>query len=193
MSVFALFLLGEAQANSNYYKVINVSAGDHLNMREGPSFRTTAVSTMPYNATGVRVFLWAKKKTGNHYWVKVAWNDHFGWVNSYYLSATKKSSPVKRVIYRCAGTEPFWNVRVYKKRAKVNILGDPKFTARLRFNGRPMNTPTGTSVISARSGGNSMVLMTEKKYCTDGMSDEQYAYKAILFVNGNQAYSGCCN
>ena len=193
MSVFALFVVSEAQANSNFYKVINVSSGDHLNMREGPSFRTAAISNLPYNATGIRVLLWAKKKTGKHYWVKVAWNERFGWVNSYYLSATKKSSPVKRVIYRCAGTEPFWDARVYKKRVKVSILDGAKFNARIRFKGRPMNSPVGTTIINAHSGRQSVMLMTEKAYCSDGMSDEQYSYKVIMLVNGNRAYSGCCN
>ena len=76
---------------------------------------------------------------------------------------------------------------------KVEVLGYSKFKARVRFKGRPMNTPAGTTIVNARSRGNSAVLMTEKQYCTDGMSDEQYGYKAILLINGNKAYSGCCN
>jgi len=192
MSVLAMLFITEAQARSASYKVINVSVGDRLNIREGPSFRTTALSSMPYNARNIRVLLWAKEKTGKHYWVKIAWNDQFGWVNSYYLNA-KKPKKKNQQIFRCNGTEPFWSANVYKNTMKVEVLGYSKFKAKVKFNGRPMNSPVGTRIVNARSKGHSAVLMTEKHYCSDGMSDEQYGYKAIMLVNGHQAYSGCCN
>ena len=192
-AMLSVLIATQAQAKSTEYKVINVSYGDRLNMRKGPSVHYSVLSSLPSNAKGIRVILWAKHKTGKHYWAKIAWNDRFGWVNSYYLNASKKSSPVKRILYRCVGTEPFWDINIYKRRVKVHTLNGVKFTAPIVYSGRPMNAPTGTTITNAVSARRSVVVMTEKKYCSDGMSSEDYAYKAIVLINGREALSGCCN
>lgn len=188
----AMLWVLEVQAKYERMEVVNVSAGDHLNMREGPNTSYRINSSLPYDAKRVRVLRWAEEYTGSSLWVKVAWKGRRGWVNSRYLQGYKRPRE-DRIIFNCAGTEPFWDISIYNNKVKVNTLNGIKFTAPVIFHGRAMNSPEGTTITNAVAGNRSVVVMTEKKYCNDGMSDNTYRYQTLVLINGNRAYSGCCN
>lgn len=187
----ALLLL-EAQAKPEQMDVIKVSIGDHLNMRSGPNVSYVITSSLPYNAKRVQVLRWAEEYTGSSLWVKIAWQGRQGWVNSRFLQGYDKPMTHQKLL-SCVGTEPFWNIDIYKNKVTVNTLNGVNFTASVVFHGRAMNSPVGTTITNAVSAGRSAVVITEKQYCNDGMSENNYAYKTLVLINGNSAYSGCCH
>jgi len=190
-----------SQKKSERMEVINVSDGDHLNMRDGPSASYTVQSSLPHNATGIRVLKWAEEYTGNSLWVKVEWQQRRGWVNSRFLHSyktvvtkkktTKKSK--KKPIFRCSGTEPFWNIKIHQYRAKVKTLNGAKFTVPITFHGEVYNTLGKSTITTAKAGRRSVMVVTDEQSCNDGMSEHQFEYKATVLINGNRTYSGCCD
>jgi uncharacterized membrane protein len=185
-------LLLDAQAKPEQMDVIKVATGDHLNMRSGPNVSYAVTSSLPYNAKKVRVLRWAEEYTGNSLWVKVAWQGRQGWVNSRFLQGYDKPTSHQK-LFSCVGTEPFWNVNIYKNKVTVNTLNGVKFTASVVFHGRAMNSPVGTTITNAVSVGRSVVVMTEKQHCNDGMSENNYPYRVLVLIDDSSAYSGCCH
>ena len=192
MTFGAMLFNLEAWAKYEQMEVVNVSVGDRLNMREGPNVSYPITSSLPYDAKNIRVLRWAEEYTGSSLWVKIKWHGQRGWVNSRYLKAYKKTNTQQK-IFNCFGTEPFWDINIYTNKVKVNTLNGIKFTAPLLFHGRVMNSPAGTTMTNASIGNKSVVVMTEKKQCDDGMSDNIYPYQALVLINGDKAYSGCCD
>jgi len=189
--ILSAFISMQAQAKTSYFKVVHVGSNDFLNMRSGPSVRYPVTSMLRPDAKRIKIIRWAKKRSGRSSWAKVDWQGRRGWVNAYYLKKYVASSNER--VFHCAGTEPFWGVDIFKNTAKVHTLSGFDFTAPIVFHGRPMNTPAGTTITSAISGNNSVVLTIEKKWCNDGMSDTHYGYKTMLLINDKEALMGCCN
>jgi uncharacterized membrane protein len=193
----------DSREKSERMEVVNVSDGDHLNMRDGPGASYAVKSSLPHNATGIRVLQWAEEYTGNSLWVKIAWQQRRGWVNSRFLHSYKTVLPKKKKtttkktkrqqIFRCSGTEPFWNIKIHKYRTKVKILDGARFTVPITFQGEVYNTLGKSTITTAKAGRRSVMIVTDEQSCNDGMSNHQFEYKATVLINGNQAYSGCCD
>ncbi|MCK5813338.1 MAG: hypothetical protein KAH03_03730 [Cocleimonas sp.] len=192
MILGGMFLMAKIQAKPEQMEVTKVAVGDHLNMRTGSNASYSITSRLPYNAKGIQVLRWAEEYTGSSLWVKVAWQGRQGWVNSHYLRAYNKPS-IHQKLFSCIGTEPFWNMNIYANKVDVNTLDGVKFTVPVVFHGKAMNSPAGTVIINAASAQRSVVVMTEKQHCNDGMSESNYRYKARVLMDGNSAYSGCCH
>ena len=90
-------------------------------------------------------------------------------------------------IFTCFGTEPFWLVYVINN---SKIIFHPA-------NGPDVEVPyvaasviNNTTKYSSAAGNASIELITIKKNCSDGMSEEIHPYEVTLRVNKTK-YSGC--
>ena len=72
------------------FKVIKVKEWDVLNMREKPYYKSRKVGEIPSN--GKSIFYLNEKHTlgSGEKWLKVQYNNYYGWVNSKYLKPIKK-------------------------------------------------------------------------------------------------------
>lgn len=65
-------------------KVIGVSVGDTLSLRNEPDSQSKKIAKIPYNASDV-FLLGTFKQNGKDLWFPVAWNGIRGWVNGSYV------------------------------------------------------------------------------------------------------------
>ncbi|GBE92423.1 COG3650 family protein [Nostoc cycadae] len=87
------------------------------------------------------------------------------------------------------GTEPFWNVTVSKNGIVYSSPEVKKqtfpYVKPLAAAGRPADL---VRVYKLR--GNNMLILEKVSACSDGMSDKQYPYSAVLIL-GNKVLEGC--
>ncbi|MFM2064344.1 MAG: hypothetical protein RLZZ507_4015 [Cyanobacteriota bacterium] len=100
-----------------------------------------------------------------------------------------QSSRIEEFIAR--GTEPFWSLTV-SKRGIVYSSPEIKqqtfpYAAPLKADGRPTDV---VRVYRFRGRENNMLILKKVSSCSDGMSDRNYPYSAILML-GNRVLEGC--
>ncbi len=83
-----------AQANDEFYQVINVRADDSLNIRAGASVQQPVIGTIPSNGRTI-LSTGRTQQVGNSTWIEIVWLGQIGWVNSTYLS--NDAAPVVQV------------------------------------------------------------------------------------------------
>jgi uncharacterized membrane protein len=87
-----------------------------------------------------------------------------------------------------AGTEPFWGLDIdFDQSMRFYVAGGDTFnTPAVMVNPRP----DGTMEYLATTESGKLKVSIKKQTCSDGMSDNQYAYTVAVEAKG-QAYSGC--
>lgn len=110
-------------------------------------------------------------------------------------NGTKKidtaSSPTEKS-YKLNGNEPFWNIEINNGGITFTQMGSeaiyfPATTAKAGGNNQIYDTST---TIDGKS--MEMRIIMESKPCSDTMSDNEYAYKVTVSLNG-KTYKGCGN
>lgn len=89
-------------------------------------------------------------------------------------------------IWRAFGTEPFWNVNAEGGRL---VFTTPEDQAGKVLQGRRIPSLIGT-VMTGTDGDKAFQLGITPGQCSDGMSDNEYPYKAT-FSYGEASYTGC--
>jgi uncharacterized protein YraI len=75
-----------AIANSAYYRVIDHTYPDKLNVRKGPSTKFRIVGRIPHNGTNVVVKYCRVMKVRKSRWCMVQWGRVKGWASGRYLA-----------------------------------------------------------------------------------------------------------
>jgi len=88
--------------------------------------------------------------------------------------------------YRALGTEPFWGVEVT---ADSLVLERPDADP-VHFRVTKVRRWAGTDVLTGRTGGTSIEITIERRPCSDGMSDRQYAFSSRVSF-GDERLTGC--
>ncbi|MBC5796082.1 hypothetical protein H5968_13235 [Sphaerospermopsis sp. LEGE 00249] len=100
-----------------------------------------------------------------------------------------QSSKIEEFVAR--GTEPFWSVTVGRRGIIYSSPGNRDqtfpYTAPLTAQGRPNDL---VRVYRFRGRENNMLILRKVNSCSDGMSDKNYPYSAILML-GNRVLEGC--
>ncbi|OJU21333.1 MAG: hypothetical protein BGN89_07855 [Alphaproteobacteria bacterium 64-6] len=177
------------------YKIVGVPAGDRLVMREEPQeggkpTEWAALGNIPGNATSV-LGTGRSKEVGKQRWSEVAFNGVTGWVNARFLATADDPMDLKGETFQCAGTEPFWGVTLAPKEgefsepdsnSKLTIARVQPATARLFPLLYRLRNEKGQSL---------RATVSHQQWCTDGMSDYDYAFQVLLSDDEN-FYEGCC-
>lgn len=74
-----------AQANDEFYQIVNVRADDSLNIRAGAGVNQPVISTIPANGRTI-LSTGNTQQVGNSTWIEVVWLGQIGWVNGFYLT-----------------------------------------------------------------------------------------------------------
>ncbi len=193
------------------FRVVNVSSSDAagLNVRDFPVdasnlSNTKIVGHLNWQATGILTSGLVVRFT-NATWRQIRLGSIIGWVNAKYLEAETSQQngdqlPEKII---CSGTEPFWTLRISKSSSTYDgtiastgewLEGEKlDFIARNPLAGR--TTATWAITLKRQTAPDyitSLISRTDT-YCSDGMSDRDYPYQAIL-LSGNAPVpmQGCC-
>nr|TFG55065.1 MAG: hypothetical protein E4H34_01230 [Hyphomicrobiales bacterium] len=167
--------------------VINVASNDVLNMRAEPDANAAIVGTLPPNTGNIHVAA-QSAETGD--WIYIEANELEGWVNANYLAYANSYAPLP-IRLHCSGTEPFWGIALSYSRADVDFAySDEDF--RTGFH-PPISPANRTNIwLRTRFDLESDFLLLQADACSDGMSEQVYAYSLMAKLNGN-LIGGCCN
>lgn len=177
------------------YKVVGVTVGDKLIVREEPQDGGTPadwkeVASIPANATKV-LGTGRSKEANKQRWSEVAVGDVTGWVNARFLAAADAPADLKEATFDCFGTEPFWGVTLGPKEGE---LTEPESKTLLTTeNVQPALARLFPLLYRLKNakGQSLRATVTHQTYCTDGMSDYDYAFE-VLLSDDETFHQGCC-
>ena len=98
---------------------------------------------------------------------------------------TNQSEISNNLKVRVLGNEPFWNIDVYDTYAIYNTPETPKKQIKIDW-----NEIEGKYVIKSLEKNLPLQITLENDFCSDGMSDTEYNYKAEGTING-KVVNGC--
>lgn len=98
----------------------------------------------------------------------------------------------------CHGNEPFWDLQISKEKIEFSPVGSPE-AGKMTISNTGAKAAQGStsayvSLYQGRTLENASTFMNviiQKATCTDGMSDNIYAYTVYL-LSGQNLYRGCC-
>lgn len=181
------------------YAVAGVAAEDWLNVRAHAGVQSPVVGRLQPDADGV-VVTGVRLPVRGSVWWEIAWPETStgrAWVNARYLTPTAPHDEREQGFpLACSGTEPFWSLRVDGDRARFDRMnGDTG-----EWHAGSWNVASGQwgrFAIRLESGqgiepGHAAVAR-DFRFCSDGMSDFQYAYDVTLILpDGEGVLAGCC-
>jgi uncharacterized membrane protein len=102
-----------------------------------------------------------------------------------------------QVLVSASGTEPFWQVSVTRQGIEYRTPEQPTplkfaYSAPIAAQGRPTDVVQVYRLQSRSVNGWLMIQKAGSEKCSDGMSDNQYPYSAIVMLNG-KVRSGCAS
>lgn len=102
--------------------------------------------------------------------------------------ASSAPAPVAPADLHALGTEPFWNARIG---AAGLTYSTPEDQAGRKLPVERRDTAIG-AVFSGTLNGQPLLLTVTKRICSDGMSDREYPFAAVLTI-GTQRRMGCAS
>ena len=195
-ALLATVLAGATPASTfETYKVVGVTAGDKLIVREEPQDGGTPedwkeVASIPANATNV-LGTGRSKEVNKQRWSEVAVGNVTGWVNARFLTGADAPSDLKNATFDCFGTEPFWGVTLGPKEGE---LSEPESKSALTTEiVQPATARLFPLLYRLKNakGQSLRATVTHQTYCTDGMSDYDYAFE-VLLSDDETFHQGCC-
>ncbi len=179
----ACVMATSAEAKTSYFlpelvQIARVPQGDTLNVRAQPSGKSADLGDLK-NGDTVEILT----VQGN--WARILWGEGNGWISLSFTDRIKRPALASGlpVGLNCAGTEPFWSLRLLKPGvAYFNGASLP-----ISQSGRSANSSLGYYFTAPDTTG---VLYRE--FCSDGMSEREYGWKIDL-VTPRGMLSGCCS
>ncbi len=194
LTLTVLLLAGPATAFETY-KVTGVAAGDRLIVRDEPQdggklsdwAQITSLSADATNVLGSG----RSKLVNKQRWVEVVVGPATGWVSERFLAAADDPVDLKGQTFQCGGTEPFWGVTLGPKVAEMS---DPDSRSKLTVERvQPSVARMFPLLYRMRNekGQSVRATVTHQQYCSDGMSDYDYAFQ-VLLSDEEELWEGCC-
>ena len=174
------------------YEVVDVAAGNTLNVRAQPSIAADIVAHLDSDARDIAVAGTRVKVNGSVWW-QVIGPQELGWVNARYLAPADVHGEGERAFpLRCLGTEPFWTLTVNDRQA---TLDTPEKKAVWDAGGMtPAQGMTGRYAIRLESeeGVGHLAAWRNAGLCSDGMSEVGYPFEGIVAGPEGSVRAGCC-
>lgn len=186
-------LTGWSQTLPALYSVVNVEEDGVLSVHERPDTGSPALTTLDWNARDIEVV--AFDDSGE--WAQINIGETTAWISMAYLEEQfmAGSSLLPRPLV-CFGNGPFWTLEIGNKPfAELDWLDG----ITLRFSGLytiSSDSREGRYMMIAENTGRSLHGFVERKSCSDGMSERNYALDLNLLIrDGDQTryFAGCCS
>jgi len=172
------------------FKVTGLQAGDHLNVRSGPSAKADDIGDLQ---SGSLVEVTAMDT--NVGWAQIAYGEWSAWVYARYLTSVETpliqgtDLPAMMV---CGGTEPFWSFNVKDgTHVEFKMMGEASVFEPITYAGKSSNHTLRQGLQTAQ-----WSAFLEKRTCSDGMSDRQMGISIELMSRETKQstthLSGCC-
>lgn len=195
-TLLAALIIGSTPATAfETYKVVGVAAGDKLALREEPQdggkpTDWKELASIPADAAHV-LGTGRSKEVGKQRWSEITLGAVTGWVNARFLAAVDEPADLKDATFNCFGTEPFWGVTLSPKASE---LSNPDSKSKLTVERiQPALARLFPLLYRLRDekGQSLRATITHQQWCSDGMSDYDYAFQVLLSDN-EHLYEGCC-
>jgi uncharacterized membrane protein len=178
-----------AQTFPDAYVTKDIASDDTLNIRAEPSASAPIIGEYGPYTLNIEVL----RTTPDGRWGLVGSGEGNGWVSMRYLEASGHNNPgdFPRPM-RCSGTEPFWNLNVTMRGDEYHALGDTRRDLNMI---RENSADNGGFAMFEEGPTLTRTLIVKRGYCSDGMSDREFGWQALLFneaPDGNSVQSGCC-
>jgi uncharacterized membrane protein len=177
------------------YKVIGVTAGDKLTIRSEPEdggkpadwkeVGSIAADAKDVLGTG------RSKLVGEQRWIEVSSGGYVGWVNSKFLEGSDDFPDLQGETFHCSGTEPFWSVTLGPKDGDYE---DPESKSKLVTDRVQAATARRFPLLyrlTDAKGQKVQATVSHQNWCSDGMSDYDYAFQ-VLLARDVEFMEGCC-
>lgn len=176
------------------YKVTGVAAGDKLVVREEPFDGGTLsdwkeLASIPADAKEV-LGTGRSKSVGTQRWLEIVAGGARGWVNAKFLEAGDPTD-LKDETFACSGTEPFWGVSLGPSEGEYS---DPEQKTRLVTERVQPSTARLFPLLyrlKDAAGRKYQATISRQTWCSDGMSDHDFAFEVLLFSD-EDFQQGCC-
>tara|TARA_R110002049_G_scaffold44333_6_gene130243 strand:+ start:100731 stop:101342 length:612 start_codon:yes stop_codon:yes gene_type:complete len=174
------------------YDVTGVAASDVLNIRERPNSSAPIVGVLSPAARNVELIRPNDRET----WALVNTREGSGWVSLKFLKRQQEQWLGKMPpVASCAGTEPFWGIKVNGQRMTFSGLAFDAQSYSIIQSGSAQNRRDRYNLIGSGPSGTAIAAITMQA-CTDGMSDRDFGLTVDLFLQGTdqwQHLTGCCS
>jgi uncharacterized membrane protein len=173
------------------FEVTGLQAGDHLNVRSGPSAKAKDIGDLKAGAlvevTSIDPIVG---------WAQIVYGEWTAWAYARFLTPIETplmSGTDLPANMNCGGTEPFWDVQISNgTKAAFTMMGAIPMVENIAYAGISSNHILKQSIQT-----NSWSAFLEKRQCSDGMSDRQMGITIELLAKGDDAgfrhLSGCCS
>ncbi|MDJ0629072.1 MAG: peptide-binding protein [Rhodobacter sp.] len=194
LAVLLILLCPPALAQPGYFRVTGVAADDTLNVRAGPSAGSSDIGDLPPDARGIEVA--GTDASGK--WGRIVWEEANGWIAMRFLAPDPVPTLPGTALpagLLCAGTEPFWSLRLSPGSASFSDITGAGFL--LGFTGAlAAEGSAGYPLQLSHAGGPaSSQAIIRPAACTDGMSDRTYPWTVAYLLDapgGQRFLAGCC-
>jgi len=122
-------------------------------------------------------------------WYQVVRDDEFAWIDAAHVEPQDEDRTGNYPL-QCLGTEPFWSVRINGE--AVFETPDVAPTTWIASEWLPARGLIGRYMIRLSSGYGTGYLAMLRQTCSDGMSDIDYPFEAIMITPGQAVRAGCC-
>ena len=181
-----------ADLKSSYYRVADLSEGDHLNVRSEPSATSSDIGDLARSSRPWEVL--ETDPTGR--WGRIVWQESNGWVALRYMTKINIKHLAGTIVpigLDCAGSEPFWLLEIESQDSIRFTATD--FTRPMSVSEVTQATNNDTTVvaISSLTSSSSNMAVIRNSQCTDGKTESKYGWSAdVITQSPVKLYSGCC-
>lgn len=191
--LFALLLPAAAAAQDFpvLFRVVNVPAGDVLNIRAEANARASIVGHFDRTQVDIEVVGLSEDRN----WGLVRTDEGVGWSAMRYLQAERTDTwRDGQQTLTCMGTEPFWTFHIYlpTTAASYDSLADGSVALTTDAPALPRTAGPYTLAVPF-SGARTGMVVIRNGVCSDGMSDRLYGLEGQVYWRGQaQGLTGCC-
>jgi len=174
------------------YEVVDVAAGNTLNVRAQPGIAADIVAHLDHDARDIAVAGTRVEVNGSVWW-QVIGPQGLGWVNARYLAPVDVHGEGERVFpLRCLGTEPFWALTVQDEQATLETPEKKEAWHAGAMTQAQGMTGRYAIRLESEAGVGHLAAWRNYGFCSDGMSDVGYPFEGIVADPDGSVRAGCC-
>jgi uncharacterized membrane protein len=170
------------------YRVVDLANGEVLPLLQQPDADGAVVAELRWDARDV-VLSGASTQADGRIWYQVVRDGEYAWIDAAHVEP-QDGDRTENYPLQCLGTEPFWSVRINGD--AVFETPDVAPTTWTASEWLPARGLIGRYMIRLSSGYGTGYLAMLRQTCSDGMSDIEYPFEAIMITPAQAVRAGCC-
>jgi uncharacterized membrane protein len=194
--VVAVLFAGPGQAQEfvdpdPLYEVVELNTGESLPLRQQPDPEGEIVGELHAEADDVLLSGAVIHAAGTEWYQVVHDDGKAAWAEARHLRARDNTGASDYAI-QCTGTEPFWSLSIAGTTARFSTpdIADVAWAASEWLPARGL---TGRFMVRLEADDPGyLAVFRARQYCTDGMSEINYPFEALLITPAQAVRAGCC-